>query len=313
VPGNDERAVGIEDKVDGKVDSVDANKDFKEFDCEEMLRHMEPEMLSSMGSQKGLTKMEGLESASKETLYDESKGCDKEFTTLRTVLELIKLKASAEWSDTSFTGLLNFLSQLLPKPNKLPTSTYKAKKLISLIALCVQKNYACLNHCILYRGNFENATTCPVCNVSRYKKSYNQECVKKIPKKTKNKKSTIGLESDDDTFDDMDEKKTSKIPALVMWYLPVIDRLKRLFSNPREVELMCWHAENRKQNNKQIRHPVDASKWKIFDLMYTEFAKKTRNVRFALGTDGMNPFGEKRSVHSTLCLQIVRLIAINRD
>jgi hypothetical protein len=61
VPGNDERAVGILDKVDGKVDSVDANQDFKEFDCEEMLRHMEPEMLSSVGSQNGLPKMEGLE------------------------------------------------------------------------------------------------------------------------------------------------------------------------------------------------------------------------------------------------------------
>jgi hypothetical protein len=109
------------------VDSVDANQNFKEFDCEEMLRHIEPEMLSSMGSQKGLYKMEGLESASKETLYDESKGCDKE------------LKASAGWSDTSFTDLLNFLSQLLPKPNKLPTSTYKAKKLISPY-LWVSKN-----------------------------------------------------------------------------------------------------------------------------------------------------------------------------
>jgi hypothetical protein len=121
------------------VDNVDANQEFEEFDCEEMLRHMEPEMLSSVGSQKGLSKMEGLESASKEPLYDESKGCDKEFTTLRTVLELLKLKASAGWSDTSFTDLLNFLSQLLPKPNKLPTSTYKAKKLISPIALGVQK------------------------------------------------------------------------------------------------------------------------------------------------------------------------------
>jgi hypothetical protein len=140
VPGNDERAVGIEDKVDGKVDSVDANQDFKEFDCEEMLRHMEPETLSSMGSQKGLPKMEGLESASKVTLYDESKGCDKEFTTLRTVLELLKLKASARWSDTSFTDLLNFLFQLLPKPNKLPTSTYKAKKLISHISGCAKNS-----------------------------------------------------------------------------------------------------------------------------------------------------------------------------
>lgn len=102
------------------------------------------------------------------------------------------------------------------------------------------------------------------------------------------------IESDDDTFDDMDGKKKSKNPALVMWYLPVIDRLKHLFSNPREAELMRWHAENRKQNNKQIRHPADASQWKNFDLMYPEFAKETRNVRFALGTDGMNPFGEKK-------------------
>jgi hypothetical protein len=54
--------------------------------------------------------MEELESASKEPLYDESKGCDKEFTTLRTVIELLKLKASAGWSDTSFIDLLNFLS-----------------------------------------------------------------------------------------------------------------------------------------------------------------------------------------------------------
>jgi hypothetical protein len=86
--------------------------------------------------------MEGLESASKEPLYDESKGCDKEFTTLRTVLELLKLKASAGWSNTSFTDLLNFLSQLLSKPNKLPTSTYKAKKLMKLIGSVCEKNRA---------------------------------------------------------------------------------------------------------------------------------------------------------------------------
>jgi hypothetical protein len=78
--------------------------------------------------------------------------------------------------------------------------------------------------------------------------------------------------------------------------ISVIDRLKRLFSNVREAELMRWHSENRKQSNKQIWHPADASQWKIFDLMYPEFAKETKNVRFALGTDGMNPFSEKRSV-----------------
>jgi hypothetical protein len=34
-----------------------------------------------------------------------------------------------------------------------------------------------------------------------------------------------------------------KVPTLVMWYLPVEDRLKRLFSNPKTAELMTWHAD----------------------------------------------------------------------
>jgi hypothetical protein len=54
---------------------------------------------------------------------------------------------------------------------------------------------------------------------------------------------------------------------IVIKIISVIDRLKRLFSHPREAELMRWHAENRKQSNKQIRHPADASQWKNFDLM----------------------------------------------
>ena len=38
--------------------------------------------------------MEILEKSLKELLYDESNGCDKEFTQLYAVLELLKLKAS---------------------------------------------------------------------------------------------------------------------------------------------------------------------------------------------------------------------------
>jgi hypothetical protein len=40
-----------------------------------------------------------------------------------------------------------------------------------------------------------------------------------------------------------DNATQSKVPALVMWYLPVEDRLKRLFSNPKTAELMTWHAD----------------------------------------------------------------------
>ena len=38
---------------------------------------------------------------------------------------------------------------------------------------------------------------------------------------------------------------------------------------------------------------------KKIDLQYPEFGEESRNIRFALSTDGMNPFGENRTVHST--------------
>jgi hypothetical protein len=57
--------------------------------------------------------------------------------------------------------------------------------------------------------------------------------------KNKNKKTAIDPESvDDETDSDKEDKKKRKIPALVMWYLPAIDRLKCVFSNPRDAELV---------------------------------------------------------------------------
>ena len=52
---------------------------------------------------------------------------------LRTVLELMKLKAVHAWLDASFTELLQLLTDVLPKPNKLPKSTYYAKTNISIV------------------------------------------------------------------------------------------------------------------------------------------------------------------------------------
>jgi hypothetical protein len=38
---------------------------------------------------------------------------------------------------------------------------------------------------------------------------------------------------------------------------------------------------------------------KKFDLQHLNFAAKSRNIRFALSTDGMNQFGENGIVNST--------------
>ena len=85
-----------------------------------------------------------------------------------------------------------------------------------------------------------------------------------------------------------------------MWYLSPIDRLRRLFSNPRDLELMRWWAlDERKKDDGVLCHPSDAQQWKDFDANYLEFHEDSRNVRFTLSTNGMNPFGDKTSTHNT--------------
>jgi hypothetical protein len=138
-----------------------------------------------MGTDRGLDNMEILEKSSREHLYDESNDCGKEFTQLRVVLELLKLKASHGWSDNSFLKFLNLLAKLLSKPNTLPTSTYRAKKLIYPLFLGVDNIHACPNQCILYCKEHEFKIKYPVCGVSRYKRSYNHMYVDTIKKRRK--------------------------------------------------------------------------------------------------------------------------------
>jgi hypothetical protein len=155
-----------------------------------------------MGIERGLSNMDILEKSSKDLLYDESNGCGKEFTQLRVVLELLKLKACHGWSDSSFLELLSILAKLLPKPYTLPTSTYRAKKLICPLSLGVEKIHACPNHCILYCKEYEFNMKCLVCGISRYKRSYNHVYADTMKKKIKNKnKTAIGPKIADDKAD----------------------------------------------------------------------------------------------------------------
>jgi hypothetical protein len=146
---------------------------------EAMLRHhTDPSMFFKKG-------MESLKKVAEEPLYDESKGCTKEFTMLRSVLKLLMLKAKYGLSDAGFDAFLNIIADMLPNENKVHANTYYAKKLISLLAMDVEKINACRNHCILYRGDdYKDLKSSPKCNASRYKtnKDYREdECVVVTP------------------------------------------------------------------------------------------------------------------------------------
>jgi hypothetical protein len=118
--------------------------------------------------------------------------------------------------------------------------------------LLVDKIHAYPNYCILYRKEHELKMKCPVCGVSRYKRSYNHVYVDTIKKKNM-KNTAIDPESVDDENDsDKEDNKKRKISALVMCYVPVIDHLKRVFSKLRDAELVHCHSEKRRKNNEEI-------------------------------------------------------------
>jgi hypothetical protein len=84
-----------------------------------------------------------------------------------------------------------------------------------------------------------------------------------------------------------------------MWYLPVVDRLRRIFLNPKEAALMTWWDDEHKVDDDVIAHPTDGTQWQNFDEKHKDFSADPRNVWFGLSTDGMNPFNERNNDHST--------------
>ena len=157
----------------------------------------------------------------------------------------------------------------------MPDSTYEAKKVLCPLGLEVQKIHAYLNDCILYRDEeHENLNACPVCGALRYK-------IKR-----------------DDPGDVEGEHPRKRVPTKVMLYAPIIPRLKRLFRNKEHAKLLRWHKEDFKKDGK-LRVPADGLQWRKIERRRQDFAGDARNIWFGLTMDGINPFGEQSSNHST--------------
>jgi hypothetical protein len=78
------------------------------------------------------------------------------------------MKCLYGWSNTSFDSLLKLLSEALPEGNVFPDSMYEVRKVIKDLGLDYVKINACSNDCILYRGEHENLSECPICGESRW-------------------------------------------------------------------------------------------------------------------------------------------------
>jgi hypothetical protein len=125
-----------------------------------------------------------------------------------------------------------------------PTAPTQQRRSFICVILGVEKIHACPNHCILYRKEYEFKEKCPTCNASRYKQNIDDS-----EGQGRKRKNNTALDQD------IQGSKERKVPALVMWYLPVIDCLKRLFSNPRDDQLLLWHMK--RKTDEKIQHPKD--------------------------------------------------------
>ncbi|XP_017221479.2 uncharacterized protein LOC108198226 [Daucus carota subsp. sativus] len=190
------------------------------------------------------------------------------YTKMKALVKLFNLKVKHGMSDSCFVDVLLLIGSLLPEGNNVPSSFNEVKKTLCALGMGYDKIHACPNNCLLYRGpQDEDETTCRICKASRWKL---------------NKKG----------------EEQEGVPAKVLWYFPLIPRIRNLFNTPAIAKDMTWHETERQQDGK-MRHPADSQTWKDVDQKWPDFASESRNLRLALSADGFNPFRGNRTDHSS--------------
>ncbi|GAU32074.1 hypothetical protein TSUD_53420 [Trifolium subterraneum] len=177
------------------------------------------------------------------------------------------LAARSNWNVPE--DCLEFFSEMMldatPVKDNLPKSYYDAKRLVSKLGLEVKKIDCCVQGCMLFYDN-EFGTNdgaleeCKFCNAPRY-----QVCISDVHRTQK------------------------RVAVKLMFYLPIIPRLQRLFASMQTASQMASHYYN-KTNSNVMRHPCDGLAWKHFDAMHRDFAEDPRNVRLGLCFDGFSPY-----------------------
>ena len=192
-----------------------------------------------------------IDAYSKKELYP---SCKKKYTKLSATLVLLRFKAANGLSNKGFTEMLGLFKEILPEDNVLPRSTNEAKKIVCPLEPEVQKIHACVNDCILYRGEHKDLRACPTCKHARYQRSRAKDKYK------------------------LDDEIKTGIPFKVVWYLPLIPRLRHLFANPREAKRLWWHHDERIAD-RFMRHLKDGAQWELIDNKFENFAKDPRSIR----------------------------------
>jgi hypothetical protein len=89
-----------------------------------------------------------------------------------------------------------------------------------------------------------------------------------------------------------------------MFYFPVAPRLVAHYRSPVLAPLMQHHKKNRSED-RVMRIPVDSMAWKELEEEHKILREDPRVVRLGLAMDGMNPFSNNSTSHSTWPILLV--------
>ena len=187
-------------------------------------------------------------------------GCQK-YSKLHFLIKFMNIKNVWGVPNGSFDETLSLFRDALPEGQDLPKNYHACKKYIKDVGLGYETIDACKYDCLMFRGIHSEATECPVCHTSRWRSE---------------KKGVDG-------------KRVHKIAHKVIRHFKLKHRVRRMFLSSKTAEYMTWHSHGRTKDG-LMRHPADSPAWKHFDGQHKWFSKDPRNIRFALATDGFNPF-----------------------
>ncbi|GKV06678.1 hypothetical protein SLEP1_g18537 [Rubroshorea leprosula] len=162
------------------------------------------------------------------------------FSRLSFIAQLMNIKILYGLSGRAIDAILELLTKVLPKGNKVPSSFYEAKKIFEELGLKYEKIDACVNDCILYWGKYEKEQSCPVCGVNRWKNGGEQD-------------------------------RGKQLPCKILRYFPLKDRIKRLYMSPKTASEMIWH-EKKRPDDGFMRHLADSLAWKSFNSQHPSFS-----------------------------------------
>ena len=146
-------------------------------------------------------------------LYPECKKMSK----LHFIVRLMNIKNIRGMSNVCFEEVLQLFKDTLPDGQTLPKNLHATKQYIKSVGLGYDCYDACFNDCIIFRGEYLNASVCPVCNTSRWK----------------SEKTVAG------------GKRVTRVAQKVIRHFPLKQRIRRMFMCSKTAPLMSWHHDSR--------------------------------------------------------------------